>query len=243
MTVRAQRDRWAPVLAVAQPWTPPARRTIVVAPHPDDESLSSGGLIAFQRDRGLEVIVVAVTDGEASHDPDGDVDLARVRRGEQNAALDLLGVGSQFVRRLDVPDGHVAAFETEVALRLVELLRPDDLVVATWSRDVHPDHEACGRAVFDATRVIPATLMFSLFWTWHHRSVDEVDRSRLLSFALPSAAYSAKQRAIRRHSSQFETRGDHPPILDDRFVEPAMWPTEYFLGVPDRPDDRRGAGA
>lgn len=243
MTVQDQRDRWAPALAAARPWTPPARRTIVVAPHPDDESLSSGGLIAFQRDRGLEVVVVAVTDGEASHDPDGELDLARIRRREQSAALDLLGVGSPFVRRLDVPDGHVASFETEVALRLVELLRPDDLVVASWSRDVHPDHEACGRAAFDATRVIPATLVYSLFWTWHHRRVDEVDRSRLLSFALPSTTHAAKQRAIRQHVSQFETRGGHPPILDDRFVEPATWPTEYFLGVTDWPDGRRGESA
>lgn len=222
-------DRWQSMLAAGRPWTPPARRTVVVAPHPDDESLSSGGLVAYQRERGLEVIVIAVSDGEASYDPDGDGELARTRRAEQRSALELLGVGPRFVRRLGLPDSRVADFEVDLSRRLIEVLRPDDLLVATWSRDVHPDHEACGRAALEAVRVVPAVLVFSMFWTWHHRVLDDVDASRLLAFELSDSVRAAKQEAIRQHTSQFETQDGRAPILDDVLVEPATWSCEYFL--------------
>jgi LmbE family N-acetylglucosaminyl deacetylase len=43
------------------------RPFIIVAPHPDDESLACGGLIAHACARGLRAKVVIVTDGAGSH--------------------------------------------------------------------------------------------------------------------------------------------------------------------------------
>ncbi len=48
----------------ATDWTPPAIPTLVVVPHPDDEVLLVGGLIATQRERGVPFHVLGVTDGE-----------------------------------------------------------------------------------------------------------------------------------------------------------------------------------
>lgn len=45
----------------------PSQRLVVVAPHPDDEVLACGALVAVHAARGGEVVFVAVTDGEASH--------------------------------------------------------------------------------------------------------------------------------------------------------------------------------
>ena len=55
---------WAEVLI--------ARRVAVVAPHPDDESLGAGGLIAGLLASGQEVIVVVCSDGEAAQVPTSD---------------------------------------------------------------------------------------------------------------------------------------------------------------------------
>jgi LmbE family N-acetylglucosaminyl deacetylase len=68
----------------------PAQKSTVVAPHPDDETLAAGGLIATQRSRHLPVTLLAVTDGEAAY-PDVP-DLARTRRLEQARAAVALGV-------------------------------------------------------------------------------------------------------------------------------------------------------
>ena len=54
-------------LADARPWQPSERPVLVVAPHRDDETLGAGGLIAAQRSRGIEVRVVAVTNGEMAY--------------------------------------------------------------------------------------------------------------------------------------------------------------------------------
>lgn len=43
------------------------RRLVVVAPHPDDEVLGVGGLMATAVGAGVELDIVAVTDGDASH--------------------------------------------------------------------------------------------------------------------------------------------------------------------------------
>ena len=143
--------RWAPVLAAATPIEIPARRTVVVVPHPDDEVLLSGGLIARQLRRKVPVVVVvvAVTDGEAAYPGSAQGPLASQRRGEQVRALRALGVTSLSpfrLRRLGIPDGMVAAHEGGLADELAALVGPDDLLVAPWIHDWHPDHEACGRA-------------------------------------------------------------------------------------------------
>ncbi|WP_423980957.1 PIG-L deacetylase family protein [Ilumatobacter sp.] len=225
----AVRDRWDSVLASARTWSPPARRTVVVAPHPDDETLSAGGLVVHQRNVGVEVVIVAVTDGEASYDPAGDASLAATRRGEQRSALDVLGVADGSIRRLGFPDSHVDEDESDLSDRIIDVLRPGDLLVATWNHDVHPDHEACGRAALEAAAQVPVTLIFSLFWTWHHRRPDEIDAGRLLSFELDADDRRTKQRAMREHASQFDGQGDRAPVLDEQWVEPAMWTHEYFV--------------
>ena len=76
-------------------WLPAHARLVIVAPHPDDEVLASGGLIATHVAQGGRVLIVAVTDGEASHDEAPSIqrdDLAWLRRSERWMGLRTLGV-------------------------------------------------------------------------------------------------------------------------------------------------------
>lgn len=73
--------RWDQIHRSAEPLRLPVLRTLVVAPHRDDETLLAGGLIASQRRRGIDVQVVAVTDGESAYGG-ADKRLAQRRRGE-----------------------------------------------------------------------------------------------------------------------------------------------------------------
>ncbi|MCU0698984.1 MAG: PIG-L family deacetylase [Myxococcaceae bacterium] len=75
---------------------------LVLAPHPDDEVLMAGGVIAEATARGLHVEVVVVTNGDLSCARDG-----RVRQAETVAALGRLGVPEHRVRFLGYPDGHL----------------------------------------------------------------------------------------------------------------------------------------
>ena len=150
----------------------PRRRTIVVVPHADDETLLTGGLITRQTGRGVPVVIVAVTDGEAAYPTWPAPGLGRVPCGEQDKALHMLDVPAGSTIRLHLPDGRVADHERELTDMLADLIEPDDLIVAPWVHDWHPDHEACGRAAMLATGTQPVTLIGSLFWAYHR--VDPV---------------------------------------------------------------------
>ena len=47
---------------------PSEKPTVVVSPHPDDETLGRDGLIARLRSKGIDVTVIAVTDGENAYE-------------------------------------------------------------------------------------------------------------------------------------------------------------------------------
>src|SRR5947199_8996501 len=67
---------------------------LVVSPHPDDETLGCGGLIARHATAGCAVAVAMLTDGEASHRDHPTLDsrvLASTRREEVRAAPAVLG--------------------------------------------------------------------------------------------------------------------------------------------------------
>src|SRR6267142_2796202 len=91
-------------------------RVMLLCPHPDDETLATGGLIQRAIAAGSAVKVVFVTDGENNPWPQrflerrwiiGDKEKARWgvrRRGEALAALDSLGIGKGDAAFLGFPD-------------------------------------------------------------------------------------------------------------------------------------------
>jgi hypothetical protein len=78
-------DEWIDALGDLPLWDIPPEPILVLAPHPDNETLGAGGFIAAQRSAGIEVMVAAVTDGENAYpNVSGSarfVDLSRGRTG------------------------------------------------------------------------------------------------------------------------------------------------------------------
>lgn len=124
-------------------------RVVIVAPHPDDETLGCGGLISECVARGIEVTVVACSDGEASHRATRrwpSSRLAAVRRAEQRRALARLGSTSPVVR-LGLRDGGLADAAATATVPLVEAVAGADAVFVTSPCDDHADHRAAARWV------------------------------------------------------------------------------------------------
>jgi LmbE family N-acetylglucosaminyl deacetylase len=218
---------WSTVHHRAEALHLPAIPTLVVAPHPDDEVLMAGGLIASQRTRAVDVHVLAVTDGEAAYDVADPTSLASRRRSEQLAALAELGVRPDAVTRLGLPDGAVADHVDEVADAVAGLGR-FGLVIAPWTGDHHCDHEATGAAVRQGASRTGAALLFGLFWTWHHHGPADLARERLMVLELGDDVRLRRSRALRCHRSQFSCE-DGPAQLTAELAEPAAWPAEYFI--------------
>jgi LmbE family N-acetylglucosaminyl deacetylase len=125
-----------------------ARAALVIAPHPDDEALGCGGLIAALAERGADLTVVFVTDGGASH-PRSRLwprpRLVALRAEEASAGLAMLGASGATRLHLGLPDAGIVRGSSdwqravEQTAQLVATLRPA-IVLAPWRRDPHRDH-------------------------------------------------------------------------------------------------------
>ena len=180
---------------------------VVVAAHPDDEVLGAGGLISLLGASRARLRVVAVTDGERSHRGHASpASLARRRTAETAAALRALGARAVEVIRLRLPDTGLAACETDLTAALAPLVRGFDLCLAPWVGDLHPDHEAAGRA---ARRVGPRALYYYPVWMWHWAAPADprVPWDRALRIPLPPRAAARKRAAISCFASQTTDRG------------------------------------
>lgn len=180
---------------------------VIVAAHPDDEVLGAGGLMAMLAAAGTRLRVVAVTDGERSHRGHASPSaLARRRAAETAAALRALAAGAAEVVRLQLPDSGLDAREAELTEALAPLVADCDLCLAPWDHDLHPDHEAAGRA---ARQAAPGTLYYYPVWMWHWASPGDprVPWDRALKIPLPPRAVARKRAAVSCFASQTEDRG------------------------------------
>jgi LmbE family N-acetylglucosaminyl deacetylase len=95
-------------------------KLLVIAPHPDDETLSAGGLMQRVREAGGQVHVVYLTDGDGypegvrfedhieSPSPSDYRGYGRERKVEARAALARLGFGRDALTFLSFPDGGLS---------------------------------------------------------------------------------------------------------------------------------------
>lgn len=132
---------------------------LVIAPHPDDETLGCGGLIAALSQRGVIVHTVFVTDGSSSHRNSASWSPARLAAERQKEAADALaqlGAADQPRTFLALKDaampkpGH-PVYEAAMAIMLdiIGSLRPTH-VLAPWRRDPHSDHRDAWLLIRDA---------------------------------------------------------------------------------------------
>jgi len=151
----------------------PADRLLLVAPHPDDETLAAGGLIQAAVAAGAAVRVVFFTDGEnnpwAQRATEGRLFIGAVarrafgarRRTEALASLAVLGLGTGDAEFLGFPDqgttGALVADARPAAERLTGLVRDwhPNIVVGPSLYDLHPDHSALAVVLLGALVRLP----------------------------------------------------------------------------------------
>ena len=206
-------------------WQPDCAPTLVVVPHPDDETLAVGGVIAALRMMGADITIVAVTDGEHAYTENEG--LAELRKKEQTRALEKLGVAEHKIVRLGLTDSGVATQEGDLVARLGTLISAETQVFAPWAGDFHPDHEACARAAASVAHNVGARLISYFFWTWHRGATASLDKLTLRSFPLDQRQQKSKSEALKCHSSQL-AHDSGEPILPDSLLAPARRPFEVF---------------
>lgn len=193
---------------------------VLVAPHPDDETLGLGAATAQLVASGVEVRVVSVSDGGAARPaahPRERTRLGIIQRHELRRATSILGAPPPV--SLGLPDGRLADHEDGVAELLTGILEaaaPGAWCAATWRGDGHPDHEAVGRAAARACERTGAALLEYPVWMWHWARPDDpaVPWERAHAVRAPRTALARKQLAAQCFRSQLEPgAGGAPPLL------------------------------
>ncbi len=187
------------------------RPLLVVAPHPDDESLGCGGLIAETIRFGGQVHVVIVTDGAGSHPRSRTHPrdrLRSVRRSETLEAAAVLGMSAEQVSFLDLPDGHAPRFGRDaraVGQRVASLARElaTETIFTSWNYDTHPDHVAAyGYARMAAERMEGALFSYPV-WAWMLPKSTVMPNLALKGFSIDiEHSMATKRAAVLKHRSQ-----------------------------------------
>jgi LmbE family N-acetylglucosaminyl deacetylase len=198
---------------------------VIVAPHPDDETIALGGTIHDHVRSGGAVEIIAVTDGEAADeqaDEQARRRLAIRRDGERRQALARLGAVDAEIVRLRLPDREVGQYEPELAgilgQRFAAIKAKEDncLVSLTWREDPHPDHRAAARAGIEAASLNGLPYIEVPIWaSYENRSLPT---DRILYRPITAEGQRAKRDALRAFRSQTEPLpGERGPVLPSDF--------------------------
>ena len=132
-----------------------ARHLIVVAPHPDDETIAAFAAMERVRRNGFVVDVILVTDGTASHRgsriwPAGRLKRQRLR--ETRREMRQFGIYAANIHALDLADGSLgnlplSTLQKRMAHTLLPLIKPHSIIVSPSETDEHPDHRQTARAL------------------------------------------------------------------------------------------------
>lgn len=244
--VRVWVARWfaSRLAARSEPLPPFSDPLLIVAPHPDDETLGCGGLIARQTAAGAPVQVVFVTDGEASHrgHPQlSSTDLGVLRREEALAALATLGVPNprECATFLSAPDGELdklsEARRTAIRTSLEAILaktRPR-FVCAPYREGGSSEHTAVYEIVESACAASKeVTLLEYPVWAWWNafRLRPRLDRAAS-NYRLPlDQTRQVKAAALRCHHSQVEpTPPWRQPVLPRSLAAACGGSSEFYF--------------
>ncbi len=194
--------------ALLIPYSPvailPARRVLVLAPHPDDEVFGCGGAIAAHVKAGIPVQVVILTDGGLFGD-------TALRLDESKTAAGILGYGKPECWSL--PDRGVV-FGEPLIQRVMQTVQEGgfDLVYAPSLREIHPDHVQLAQVALEAVRRLGDGFHLAQYEVgaplWPHRLLDitpflsiKLEAMRCFASQLERQSYDLQIGALNRYRS------------------------------------------
>jgi len=219
------------------------RGLVVLAPHPDDESLGCGGLIAQAVARGRDVRLILLTDGSGSHPLTESFTskmLCALREEETLNAVAELGLPAGKVTFLRLQDSWVpqeGPMAEGAAKAVVAAARASSAsaVLTTWRHDPHCDHKAASAILrLAAPSLGDARLLEFTVWGGALPPGLEVGPAPAAWRLDVGPERDAKRRAIMAHVSQtIGLPGDHPGAfrLEEEMIDRLCGPHEAYFAA------------
>ncbi len=210
----------------------PPGRLLIVAPHPDDETLGCGMALAAALAEGRQVAILLLTDGESSHPNSrkfGTTRRVATRLAEFESAMSVLAPGKPIpVVRAHLPDGQTTDKNAaQVISRLLEhpCIANPDTIWSTWLHDPHCDHRTA--AILARMLAHRSNAELWSFAVWGRFGPRPVPDSLALFF--DSRFHRAKRDAMDAYVSQMANLIDDDPA--GFTMPPALF--EHFASHPE----------
>jgi len=214
---------------------------LILAPHPDDESLGCGGLIAAAVQAGAPPFVLILTDGTGSHPGSKAYPPRRLRKTREQEALDavsILGLEPDRLGFLGLTDTQSPvdgpAFEAAVtAIAALAIRLGAATILAPWAHDPHCDHESAHLIAVAAAHEARLAHLSYPVWGWTLPADTVLATTMPDGFRLDVTAQLPKKRqAIAAHKSQYAGLITDDPagfILPPNLLEVFDRPYETFI--------------
>lgn len=208
----------------------------IVAPHPDDEVIGCGGLIARLVAEGKIPHIIVMTGGEGSHNgccsisPD---EIIMARRGLTHNALSILGVPQSFVHVLNYPDGNINMCDsnTERLKQLITHINPDTIFVPHWGEG-WPDHIKTAQ-ILKSICSDKIDIWEYCVWMWYYNVWRGLDWKNAATLHMTPTEHAKKTKAMAAYTQPLAPCG-HPwsGVLPNLFLDANNWPGElYFKAI------------
>lgn len=212
-------------------------KTVIIAPHPDDEVIGCAGLIQALVERGTPPHVIILTGGEGSHRGCCNTSAEDIIAARHQLTLDAaatLGLSLSHIHCLHYPDGRVTLEhpETERLQVLLSELNPQSVFVPHrgegWS-----DHLQAAEITKHLLKGLDVSIYEYCVWMWYY-NVWRLNFKQALLLRMSCAQHQRKLQAMDEYVTPLASCGKPwSGVLPEPFLKAAKWNKELFFKVND----------
>lgn len=223
------------LMYLSKPHLQISEKTVIIAPHPDDEVIGCAGLIQALVEHGTPPHVIVLTGGEGSHRGCCDIsadEIIEARHQLTIKAAEILGLPQSHIHCLHYPDGGIdfAHAETEKLKVLLHQLSPNALFVPHngegWS-----DHISVLEIVKELMKCHVVNIYEYCVWMWYY-NVWKLDNKNARILKMTPAQHQRKLQAIEEYTKPLAPCGKPwSGVLPKAFLKAARWKRELYFNI------------
>lgn len=207
-------------------------KILIVAPHPDDECMGTGGLVRRLVCLGYAPHVLFMTQGEGSHGACCDLDASSIKEARKKLAMHVakvLELPDDHLHWMDFPDGGIGQSVSKDNLLegLMGELSPQIVFVPHWGEG-WPDHVNAAKIVKSLVHK-NATVYEYCVWLWYY-NVWHLDWKNACVLRMTREEHEMKCRCVDMYVTPLAPCGKPwSGVLPAMLVDAAKWKNEFFF--------------
>lgn len=148
------------------------KNSLIVAPHPDDETFGCAGLIYEKKSLGSKVYVVFLTNGEGSLENISKDEISKNRVETSTKVCEKLSVDDIYY--LNIEDGKINSKDQNTVNLLKDIIEKNHIqeVFSTHYCEGWKDHTEASFLVKNTLKKVDKNIEFYNYWVWYWFSVS-----------------------------------------------------------------------